>query len=65
MGTLEAPKMKEQLTALIEAYSAAQVSGNTILKQFAASHLNQFLSQVEVVKTTPVANPDEDSKSDF
>lgn len=60
MGTLEAPAMKEQLTALIEAYSAAQVSGNTILKQFAASQLNLFLSQVEVVKTTPVSDAGED-----
>lgn len=49
--------MKEQLAALIEAYSAAQASGNSLLQQFATSQLNQFLTQVEIVKITPVETP--------
>jgi hypothetical protein len=40
--------MKDQLLELIEMYAAARVSSNLTLQQFAASKLQEFLTQVEI-----------------
>jgi len=42
--------MKTQLAELIEAYTAARVSGNRTLVEFAVGQLNTFIAGVEVTK---------------
>lgn len=42
--------MKPQLAELIEAYAAARASGNRMLLEFAAGHLNEFMARVDVVE---------------
>lgn len=44
--------MKEHLIRLIESYAAARASGDPLLQQFAANHLREYLSRVELVKAT-------------
>jgi len=47
--------MKQQLADLIEAYAAARVSGNRMLLEYAAGHLNDLMAKIEITEIKPNA----------
>lgn len=55
--------MKEQLTQLIETYTAARISGNSTLQQYATQLLSSFLQQVEIIPLPP-ATPESAAHSE-
>ena len=42
--------MKEQLVQLINSFTAARLSGDTPLQEFAAQQLNTFLGRIEITE---------------
>jgi hypothetical protein len=56
--------MKERLIQLINAFSAARVTGDPLLQQYASKELSLFLDRVEIVEIS-TSNAQKESADEF